>query len=96
MRPVLDLIDQAQRTGKVAALTPEAIAAAAGGTAAASTASEAAASQDTATAAALARSAAATDRLAAVLERGITATAAIDGRDGVAEQLRRYQKLTGV
>lgn len=96
VRPVLDLIDQAQRTGKVAALTPEAIAAAAGGTAGSAASADTPSAADTATAAALARSAAATDRLAAVLERGITATASIDGRDGVAEQLRRYQKLTGV
>ncbi len=94
VRPVLDLIDQAQRTGKVAALTPEAIAAAAG-TPAASTGADTSAPADTATAAALARSAAATDRLAAVLEKGIRATASIDGSDGVAEQLRRYQNLTG-
>ncbi len=96
VRPVLDLIDRAQRTGKVAALTPEALAAAAGGqTGAGQTAAAAAGGADTATAAALARSAAATDRLAAVLERGIRATASIDGTDGVAEQLRRYQSLTG-
>lgn len=95
VRPVLDLIDQAQRTGKVAALTPEAIAAAASGTPAASTGADTSAPADTATAAALARSAAATDRLAAVLEKGIRATASIDGSDGVAEQLRRYQNLTG-
>ncbi len=96
VRPVLDLIDRAQRTGKVAALTPEALAAAAGGqTGAGQTAATAAGGADTATAAALARSAAATDRLAAVLEKGIRATASIDGTDGVAEQLRRYQSLTG-
>ena len=95
VRPVLDLIDQAQRTGKVAALTPEAIAAAAGGTPASTTGADTSAPADTATAAALARSAAATDRLAAVLEKGIRATASIDGSDGVAEQLRRYQNLTG-
>ncbi len=96
VRPVLDLIDRAQRTGKVAALTPEALAAAAGGqTGTGQTAATSAGGADTATAAALARSAAATDRLAAVLERGIRATASIDGTDGVAEQLRRYQSLTG-
>ena len=95
VRPVLDLIDQAQRTGKVAALTPEAIAAAAGASPAGAQGADTSAPADTATAAALARSAAATDRLAAVLEKGIRATASIDGSDGVAEQLRRYNNLTG-
>lgn len=95
VRPVLDLIDQAQRTGKVAALTPEAIAAAAGASPAGAQGADTSAPADAATAAALARSAAATDRLAAVLEKGIRATASIDGSDGVAEQLRRYNNLTG-
>lgn len=99
VRPVLDLIDHAQRTGRVAALTPAAIAAAAGGTGESDTAAGTAAAApaaSTATAAALAANAAATDRLSDLLRQGIRASVSMDGTDGVANQLRRYNALNNV
>ncbi len=98
VRPVLDLIDHAQRTGRVAALTPAAIAAAAGGTqeSAAAAAADNAAPASTATAAALAANAAATERLSDLLRQGIRASVSMDGADGVANQLRRYNALNNV
>ncbi len=104
--PVLQLIDQAQRTNTVARLTPADVSRAL-------TAPQATAAASLQTATATQQTAAATpslqiintttdrqtetlDRLTEQLERGITATVTLDGPNGLDRQYRRYQKLNNV
>lgn len=118
LRPVLDLIDHAQRTNTVASLTPadvsRAVAAPAATAQAATRLTQAYAAAatappapaDAATARELAQAAQAQAqaalatarqlrRLTDTLDQGITATAQIDGPQGIARQLQKYRRLTG-
>lgn len=98
LRPVLNLIDSAQRSNTVAALTAEDVSravaapilttAAAQQTAAVTTSSLASPATDTATRRAI-------EQLNRQLAEGIHASVSIDGRDGFARQWRRWQKLNG-
>lgn len=98
LRPVLNLIDSAQRSNTVAALTAEDVSravaapilttAAAQQTAAVTTSSLAAPATDPATRRAI-------EQLNQQLAEGIHASVSIDGRDGFARQWRRWQKLNG-
>lgn len=122
LRPVLDLIDHAQRTRTVASLTPadvsRAVAAPAATAQAATRLTQAYATAATAppaphtpapagadttrelaqAAQAQAQAALATARqlrrLTDTLDQGITATAQIDGPQGIARQLQKYRRLT--
>lgn len=102
VRPVLELIDQAQRSGAATRIAPHDI------IAAAATAAPVATQTATATAAALApqrraeaatttqTSAALTDAITTLNQRladGTLATVALDGPDGLARQYARYQRL---
>lgn len=106
VRPVLDLIDRAQRHNAVAALSPEDITLAAAAPliraalAAPSPGSSASALSASPSAATPAppmdpRHTAALDRLAAQLEHPIRAIVTIDGPDGVKHNLDLYNKLQG-
>ena len=98
LRPVLNLIDSAQRSNTVAALTAEDVSravaapilttAAAQQTAAVTTSSLAAPSTDPATRRAI-------EQLNQQLAEGIHASVSIDGRDGFARQWKRWKKLNG-
>lgn len=105
--PVLQLIDQAQRTNRVAQLTPadvsraiiapQTTAAATRQTATATTQAAATTPQtlqiiNTATD----RQTDTLERLNAQLDRGITATVVIDGPNGLDHQYKRYQQLNNV
>lgn len=105
--PVLQLIDQAQRTNRVASLTPDDVsrAIAAPQRTAAATATTATATAEAATTApqtlqiintATDRQTDTLERLTAQLDRGITATVTIDGPNGLDRQYRRYQQLNNV
>lgn len=98
LRPVLNLIDSAQRSNTVAALTAEDVSravaapilttAAAQQTAAVTTSSLASPATDPATRRAI-------EQLNQHLAEGIHASVSIDGRDGFARQWKRWQKLNG-
>ena len=104
--PVLQLIDQAQRTNTVARLTPADVSraiTAPQATAAASLQTATATQQTAAAAPSLQiintttdRQTETLDRLTEQLERGITATVTLDGPNGLDRQYRRYQKLNNV
>ena len=104
--PVLQLIDQAQRTNTVARLTPADVSRAliAPQATAAASLQTATATQQTAAAApslqiintTTDRQTETLDRLTEQLERGITATVTLDGPNGLDRQYRRYQKLNNV
>ena len=104
--PVLQLIDQAQRTNRVASLTPADVSRAiiAPQTTAAATLQTATATQQTAAAApslqiintTTDRQTETLDRLTAQLDRGITATVTLDGPNGLDRQYKRYQRLNNV
>lgn len=104
--PVLQLIDQAQRTNRVASLTPADVSRAiiAPQTTAAATLQTATATQQTAAAApslqiintTTDRQTETLDRLTAQLDRGITATVTLDGPNGLDRQYKRYQQLNNV
>lgn len=104
--PVLQLIDQAQRTNTVARLTPADVSRAiiAPQTTAAATLQTATATQQTAAAApslqiintTTDRQTETLDRLTAQLDRGITATVTLDGPNGLDRQYKRYQQLNNV
>lgn len=105
--PVLQLIDQAQRTNRVAQLTPSDVS-----RAIIAPQSTAAATRQTATATAQAaattpqtlqiintatdRQTDTLDRLTAQLEQGIQATVVIDGPNGLDRQYKRFQQLNKV
>lgn len=104
--PVLQLIDQAQRTNTVARLTPADVSRAiiAPQTTAAATLQTATATQQTAAAApslqiintTTDRQTETLDRLTAQLDRGITATVTLDGPNGLDRQYQRYKRLNNV
>lgn len=103
--PVLQLIDQAQRTNTVARLTPADVSRAiiAPQTTAAATLQTATATQQTAAAPSLQiintttdRQTEALDRLTEQLDRGITATVTLDGPNGLDRQYKRYKRLNNV
>lgn len=104
--PVLQLIDQAQRTNRVASLTPADVSRAiiAPQTTAAATLQTATATQQTAAAApslqiintTTDRQTETLDRLTAQLDRGITATVTLDGPNGLDRQYQRYKRLNNV
>lgn len=104
--PVLQLIDQAQRTNTVARLTPADVSRAiiAPQTTAAATLQTATATQQTAAAApslqiintTTDRQTETLDRLTAQLDRGITATVTLDGPNGLDRQYQRYKRLYNV
>lgn len=105
--PVLQLIDQAQRTNTVARLTPADVsrAIAAPQRTAAATATTAIATTQTANTTPQTlqiinttseRQADTLDRLTEQLDRGITATVTIDGPNGLDRQYQRYKKLNNV
>lgn len=104
--PVLQLIDQAQRTNTVARLTPADVSRAiiAPQTTAAATLQTATATQQTAAAApslqiintTTDRQTETLDRLTEQLDRGITATVTLDGPNGLDRQYKRYKRLNNV
>ena len=104
--PVLQLIDQAQRTNTVARLTPADVSRAiiAPQTTAAATLQTATATQQTAAAApslqiintTTDRQTETLDRLTAQLDRGITATVTLDGPNGLDRQYQRYKRFNNV
>lgn len=104
--PVLQLIDQAQRTNRVASLTHDDVsrAIAAPQRTAAATLQTATATQQTAAAApslqiintTTDRQTETLDRLTSQLEQGISATVVIDGPNGLDRQYKRYQQLNNV
>jgi len=95
--PALQLIDQAQRSNTVAALTGEDVSRAVGGGGAAVVAPVVNVQTDTEGQERMRRTIAGLNDTVAELQRqlaeGITAIAAIDGQNGVANQLKRYNRL---
>ncbi len=94
--PVLQLIDHAQRTNRIASLTASDVSRAI--SAPLATASNTAAATQTVQVV-TATSEQTTDtlnRLSAQLDEGIEAYVTIDGPDGLARQWRRYNKMTGI
>ena len=107
VRPVLDLIDQAQRNGTVTTLTAADVSRTIAAPAFTSASARTLAAQPTAVPpitvqappAVVVRedsdTAAALQRLNDTLEAGIQASVAIDGRDGLDRQWRKWQALKG-
>lgn len=101
LAPVFNLLDQAQRANRVAALTTADVSRAIGApyavgqsTTAAPT-STAAPAQTKVTVTESRRTADTLERLERQMAEGITAKVYIDGADGLANQLKRYNRLTG-
>lgn len=101
LAPVFNLLDQAQRSNRVAALTTADVSRAIGApyavgqsTTAAPT-STAAPAQTNVTVTESRRTADTLERLERQMAEGITAKVYIDGADGLANQLKRYNRLTG-
>ena len=101
LAPVFNLLDQAQRSNRVAALTTTDVSRAIGApyavgqsTTAAPT-STAAPTQTNVTVTESRRTADTLERLERQMAEGITAKVYIDGADGLANQLKRYNRLTG-
>jgi hypothetical protein len=101
--PVFNLIDRAQRLNRVGSLTAADVSRSIGAGGSVSqtvvnvpdtseAVSQAAVATDR-SAAATERSVAATERLSQQLDRGIVAVVSIDGRDGVANKMKEYNKL---
>ena len=91
--PVLRLIDAAQRNNTVASLTADDVSRTLGAPAATAAATTATASNTADTATAADNGNATLARLNENLERGIKAVVTIDGNDGVAKNLERFNKL---
>ena len=101
LAPVFNLLDQAQRSNRVAALTTADVSRAIGSpyavgqsTTAAPTPT-AAPAQTNVTVTESRRTADTLERLERQMAEGITAKVYIDGADGLANQLKRYNRLTG-
>lgn len=101
LAPVFNLIDQAQRANRVAALTTADVSRAIGApyaverTSTGGQTSTAAPAQTSVTVTESRRTADTLERLERQMAEGITAKVYIDGADGLANQLKRYNRLTG-
>lgn len=101
LAPVFNLLDQAQRSNRVAALTTADVSRAIGApyaverTSTGGQTSTAAPAQTSVTVTESRRTADTLERLERQMAEGITAKVYIDGADGLAEQLKRYNRLTG-
>ena len=105
VRPVLDLIDSAQRSGTISTLTPLDVSRAVAAPAYTSATARTLAAQPAAAPAVTvqappavvvredSRTAEALQRLNDALEEGIRASVSIDGRDGLDRQWRRWQEM---
>lgn len=101
LAPVFNLLDQAQRSNRVAALTTADVSRAIGAPYAVERistggqTSTAAPAQTSVTVTESSRTAETLERLERQMAEGITAKVYIDGADGLANQLKRYNRLTG-
>lgn len=101
LAPVFNLLDQAQRSNRVAALTTADVSRAIGApyaverTSTGGQTSTAAPAQTSVTVTESRRTADTLERLERQMAEGITAKVYIDGADGLANQLKRYNRLTG-
>ncbi len=101
LAPVFNLLDQAQRANRVAALTTADVSRAIGApyaverTSTGGQTSTAAPAQTSVTVTESRRTADTLERLERQMAEGITAKVYIDGADGLANQLKRYNRLTG-
>ncbi len=101
LAPVFNLLDQAQRANRVAALTTADVSRAIGApyaverTSTGGQTSTAAPAQTNVTVTESRRTAETLERLERQMAEGITAKVYIDGADGLANQLKRYNRLTG-
>lgn len=101
LAPVFNLLDQAQRANRVAALTTADVSRAIGApyaverTSTGGQTSTAAPAQTNVTVTESRRTADTLERLERQMAEGITAKVYIDGADGLANQLKRYNRLTG-
>lgn len=101
LAPVFNLLDQAQRANRVAALTTADVSRAIGApyaverTSTGGQTSTAAPAQTNVTVTESSRTADTLERLERQMAEGITAKVYIDGADGLATQLKRYNRLTG-
>lgn len=101
LAPVFNLLDQAQRANRVAALTTADVSRAIGApyaverTSTGGQTTTAAPAQTNVTVTESSRTADTLERLERQMAEGITAKVYIDGADGLANQLKRYNRLTG-